>query len=62
MELIARLIDIISTILGLFLIVIGLLILISGGSAMKPILSGVGVIIIGFIISEYIKSIKFKKK
>jgi len=63
MELIARLILNISVILGLFLIVPGLIILISGGSgAMKPILSGLGFVIIGIIISEYIESIKFKKK
>lgn len=62
MELIARLIINISIIFGLFLIVPGLIILMSGGSgAMKPILSGLGVVIIGFIISSYIESIKFKK-
>jgi hypothetical protein len=62
MELIARLIYIKSVILGAFLITAGLIILANGGSAMKPILSGLGVINIGFIISEYIESIKFKKK
>ncbi len=62
MQFIANIILFIGFIIGLFLIMPGLIILMSGGSgAMKPILSGLGVVIIGFIISSYIESIKFKK-
>ncbi len=62
MELIARLIYIITIIFAAFFMWLCALSLLNGQSAMKPFLYAFGVLIIGVIISDYIESIKFKKK